>query len=100
MTRIDTTARIGPDRQLVIQLPQDVPPGEHRVTVLIDRADEREGVPAEQPELRPEQRPGEPPLRWEGTVLVFDGEIIGPHENLIQEIREERIRSFFPEGDE
>ena len=36
MKTIETTAVIGDDRKLSLQLPEDVPPGEHRIVVLIE----------------------------------------------------------------
>lgn len=36
MKTIETTAVIGEDRMLKVQLPQDVTPGRHQVAVVID----------------------------------------------------------------
>ena len=48
MKTITTTAVIGPDRILTVQLPPDVPPGKHEVVVVLN------GVPVPQvPELSP-----------------------------------------------
>jgi hypothetical protein len=38
MRTIETMARVGDDRTLVVQLPLDVAPGEHRVAVIIDES--------------------------------------------------------------
>jgi hypothetical protein len=38
MTTIETTVDIGPNRQLAIQLPDEVAPGRHRVILQIDEA--------------------------------------------------------------
>ena len=46
MTTIQTTVDIGPNRQLAIQLPDEVVPGRHRVFLQID-------------ELQQPQNPGE-----------------------------------------
>jgi hypothetical protein len=43
MKTITTTAVIGPDRVLTVQLPPDVPPGRHEVVVVVN------GVPAAPP---------------------------------------------------
>jgi hypothetical protein len=44
MRTIETTAVIEPNGKLVLQLPPDIPPGEHRIVLVID-----EQPPAEQP---------------------------------------------------
>lgn len=36
MKTIETTAVVGNDRQMTVQLPDDVSPGTHRVVVVID----------------------------------------------------------------
>jgi hypothetical protein len=36
MRTIETRAQVGDDRKLVVQLPPDVAPGEHRVVVVIE----------------------------------------------------------------
>jgi hypothetical protein len=36
MRTIETTAVVGEDRKLMVQLPVEVPPGAHRVVVVID----------------------------------------------------------------
>ena len=38
MRTIETTARVSDDRKLVVQLPLDVTPGEHRVVVVIEES--------------------------------------------------------------
>jgi hypothetical protein len=38
MKTICATARVGPDRTLTVQVPDDVPAGEHRIVVFIDDA--------------------------------------------------------------
>jgi hypothetical protein len=43
MKTITTTAVIGPDRVLTVQLPPDVPPGKHEVVVVVN------GIPAAPP---------------------------------------------------
>ena len=43
MKTISTTAVIGPDRVLTVQLPADVTPGEHEVVVVLN------GVPSHLP---------------------------------------------------
>lgn len=41
MRRIETTATVGPDGTLTMRVPRDVPPGEHRVVVVIETGAER-----------------------------------------------------------
>ncbi len=36
MRTIEATARVGPDHTLTVQVPPDVPPGEHRVVLVIE----------------------------------------------------------------
>ena len=36
MKTIETTAVVGPDRKMVVQLPYDILPGEHRVVVVVE----------------------------------------------------------------
>jgi hypothetical protein len=48
MKTITTTAVIGPDRVLTVQLPPDVPPGPHEVVVVLNGV-----VGAPLPELGP-----------------------------------------------
>jgi hypothetical protein len=38
MRTIEALARVGPDHTLTVQVPPDVPPGEHRVVVVIGEA--------------------------------------------------------------
>jgi hypothetical protein len=38
MRTIETTAQVSEDRKLVVQLPSDVTPGEHRVVVVIEES--------------------------------------------------------------
>ena len=45
MTTIETTVDIGANRQLAIQLPEEVTPGRHRVIVQIDERPERTKQP-------------------------------------------------------
>ncbi|MEX0700513.1 MAG: hypothetical protein WD069_00310 [Planctomycetales bacterium] len=63
MTTIEAVGEVGPDHRLVIELPQDVPEGRHRVVVtLLDESEHRH-----------ERSKGE--LEWEGDVLVYNGPI-------------------------
>jgi hypothetical protein len=42
MRTIETTADVGTDGKLIVQLPSDVPPGPHRVVVVVEeQASER-----------------------------------------------------------
>jgi hypothetical protein len=47
MRAIETTAEVGPDGKLVVQLPSDIPPGPHRVVVVVE----------EQPAAKPTREP-------------------------------------------
>jgi hypothetical protein len=85
MHTIETTTLISEDRRLVLQLPPDVAPGEHRVRVLIDEPDH---VLAETGEDE------QTPTRWEGNVLVYNGTVEGPIEDAVQQMREERIQQL------
>jgi hypothetical protein len=80
MRTIETTATISEDRKLVLQLPLDVTPGEHRVRVVLD-----------EPAID-ENTSSDTPLRWEKGVLVYGGEVAGPTETAIADSREERMR--------
>ena len=80
MRTIRITATISEDRRLVLQLPPDVTPGEHRVLVVLD---EPVGV---------EESVAETPLRWDDVLLVYDGEAERPVENTVDALREERMR--------
>jgi hypothetical protein len=83
MHTIETTAVVSEDRRLVLQLPPDVAPGKHRVRVLIDEPDQVLDETGDEEQT---------PTRWEGNVLVYAGEVVGPIENAIEESREERMR--------
>jgi hypothetical protein len=87
MKALETTTVVNEDRQLILQLPQAVSVGEHRIVVLID-----------EPTLAGNHDEETcTPMRWEGNVLVYDGEYTGSLEEFVEELREERIHSFFPE---
>lgn len=86
MKTIETTAEIGPDRRLVIDLPIDIPAGRRHVVLVIGELQEREPTDSESDaEVEPEV----PPLRWDGTLLVYDGELVGPWANVLDEVRED-----------
>lgn len=44
MTTLETTALVADDRRLVLQLPDDVLPGQHRVRVQIDPVEESSSI--------------------------------------------------------
>lgn len=44
MTTLETTAVVADDRRLVLQLPENVTPGQHRVRVQIDPVEELSSV--------------------------------------------------------
>jgi hypothetical protein len=80
MRSIEVTANISDDRRLVLQLPADVAPGEHRVIVLLDEGGAQQ------------EAADETPLRWEDGLLVYGGETAGSVENAVDGLREERMR--------
>ena len=82
MRTIEATTLIAEDRKLVLQLPSDVRPGEHRVVVVLDE-------PALEEDLSVET-----PVRWDNGVLVYAGEVVGPIENAIDDSREQRTRQI------
>jgi hypothetical protein len=88
MKTIETTGVVTDDHRLALQLPEDVTPGEHRIVLLIDEP---------KPAANHDQNITTP-MRWEGNVLVYDGQYSGSLEQFIEELREERIRQFFPEN--
>ena len=88
MKTIETTAVVTADHRLALQLPEDVTPGEHRIVLLID----------ELPLADQKDQSIQTPMRWEGNVLVYGGQYSGSVEQFIEELREERIRQFFPEN--
>lgn len=90
MTTIETTALVADDRRLVLQLPDDVSPGEHRVRVEVDPTLESE--PA-QDELTP--------VAWDGDVLVYGGEGVfaGDINEFIAQERDDRMRKIWGDGE-
>jgi len=88
MKTLETTTIVTEDRQVVLQLPKDVSLGEHRIVVLID----------EPPLAANQDKETSTPMRWDGNVLVYDGASTGSLDEFIEELRKERIRSFFPES--
>ncbi len=85
MRTIETTTVISQDRKLLLQLPADVEPGEHRVVVLRDEPEKISTAPEDVKAA---------PTRREGHVLVYNGEIVGPIETAIDDLREERARQI------
>ena len=85
MRTIETSTLIAEDRKLVVQLPSDVTPGEHRVLIVLDEPAFEEGSSVETP------------VRWDNGVLVYAGEVVGPIENAIEDSREERARQILAE---
>jgi hypothetical protein len=76
---------VSDDRQVTLRLPEDVPPGEHHVVLLISES--------------PPETDGEAtPTRRERELLVYDGELALPLRSAISELREERLQKFFPKA--
>jgi hypothetical protein len=84
MTRIETTVTVGDDRVVTLQLPCDVAPGEHKVTVIVDGSESEE---IEQPLIR------------EGNVLVFAGKRVGDVESVLDDVREERMQKLLRDAE-
>lgn len=86
MKKIDTTAVIGEDRQLILYLPEDVLPGEHRIVLMID-----------EPLVSPSKPTSNiPATQLKGNVLVYNGVISKPCDDFVQEIRAERLQELQP----
>jgi len=88
MTTLETTPIVLDDRRLVLQLPSEVLPGEHRVRVEID-------PPTEEGQSQEEK----PPMMWEGNVLVYGGtsDFTGDIQQIIEQAREDRARTIWGE---
>lgn len=85
MTTLTVTTRITDDRKLILQLPDDVSPGEHQIRVEIDP-----------PVMDPGSDDGETPLRWDRGVLVYAGGDLpaGSVCDWIEQAREERFQDI------
>jgi hypothetical protein len=84
MTKITVTAHVGEDRRLVLDLPQEISLGTHWVTVTLEPKPNRQRA---QPSSVSEQ----PGVQREGNLLVFTGELLDDPNDLLQQIREERL---------
>lgn len=86
MTTLETTALVADDRRMVLQMPDDVSPGEHRVRVEIDPVSEAEEP---QDELTP--------VVWDGDVLVYGGADVFTADinEFIAQEREDRMRKIW-----
>lgn len=91
MRMIQLKATVAEDRKLLLQLPQDIEPGEHELVVVIDP-----GEPAAS--VVEETDSGNLPVRREGNVLVYDGTAEGPEEDILEQVREERIERFLKQA--
>ena len=89
MRQIQAKATIAEDRRLILQLPDDVVPGEHQVVVMIDEP----GQGPSEPEVT-----GTVPVRREGHVLVYNGTIEGFVEGWLDQVREERTQRLIDEA--
>ena len=83
--RIHTTVTIGDDRRFTLQLPADISPGEHRITVIVDAADLTTEI--------------DQPLIREGNVLDFAGKCAGGVEGVHNELREERMQKLLRDAE-
>jgi hypothetical protein len=82
MQRIEGNVRIADDRRLILQLPDTVQPGEHRIVVTLD-ASVVDAIAV---------------TRSEDGILVFNGIIEGDFQRQLSDVREERIAQFLPNG--
>lgn len=89
MTRIETTAVVGKDRTITVQLPDSVPPGEHAIVVLVD------GNGKEPPQPQPSDESANSCLEREGNLLVFTGKLLDDPMDVLRQIREEREQRWF-----
>jgi hypothetical protein len=71
MNTIETTAYIGEDRKLVVQLPAEVEPGEHHIVVVIT------DVPATGPQRQPLQLPVAHPDNWPDNLPLRREDMYG-----------------------
>ncbi len=94
MKRIETVGLVTEDHQLSARLPVDVPPGEHRMVIVLEEthADEEQPVCSQSPVM--------PPLRWQANVLVHDGTLDEGFSNVLNDIRQERIDNLTQGGGE
>lgn len=92
MTIFETTVLVPDDRRLVLQLPEDVSPGEHRVRVEIDPVTNG----ADDVEPMDQSR-----LRRDGQVLVYGGEMTEDFDiqHLIEQDRDDRMRTILGDFD-
>ena len=93
MTRVETTAIVGEDRTMTVQLPRTVQPGEHAVIVLVDGSQSPDDTTANEVGSAG-QAAG---LCWENGVLVWTGELPPDFDSVqqVQDDREERIRHLW-----
>ncbi len=85
MTTLETIAVVSEDRRLLLQLPDVVLPGEHRIRMEIDPI-----TVAESKEVI------ETPVAWDGDVLVYaGGEFSGDIRQFIDADREDRMSQIF-----
>lgn len=85
MTTLETTALVADDRRMVLQVPDEIAPGEHRVRVQID--------PVPEDELQDELTP----VAWDGDVLVYGGAdvLTADINQFIEQEREDRMRKIW-----
>lgn len=78
MKRIETTATVDETGTLSVSVPPDVAVGEHQVVLFLHG--EEDGTAADDG------------LAQHGTLLVFTGELSADPDDLLADIREERLR--------
>jgi len=94
MTRIETVAEIGPDRKLVIDLPEEVSPGRRHIVLMVLEDDDAKSDPSEVSLVGALER--------EGELLVFNGPVPSDLDirRLIERDRDERMLSvLFGDGE-
>lgn len=94
MKRIETVGLVTEDHQLSVRLPADIPPGEHRMVIVLEQTD-ADSEPSVSSETATE-----PPLRWHANILVYDGTLDADFSSTLHDIRQERLDSLTRGHDE
>jgi hypothetical protein len=85
MTTIETRAHVGPDRKLTIDVPDEVPEGEHDVVVWL----KQDADTADEPNR-------ECHLEWDNGLLIYTGPVPQgfDFQRALEESRDERLRQI------
>ncbi len=74
------------NERLSVRVPVDVPPGEHRMVIVLEAAPGGLAQPAAAGAIS-----SEAPLRRQANLLVYDGAVVGSFFDTLQDIRVERL---------